>query len=188
MNMQKTINNISVRYDRFKKNTRFKRIPIKSFDFEKGLKSIDLIQEFFINKSKNPKEDAYNKVFNMYLCYLENDYSFLNEFVCDELLLDNKTKRLLRILKAVQKTKYNEYDLKNIFKLNNKSNPELHFFIKRKKDEFLLLLVDLYHLGIYGDKIVNGKRIKISLKEIYNNNKYNKCSLEQIPELLYVNC
>lgn len=42
--MQKTINNISVRYDRFKKNTRFKRIPIKSFDFEKGLKSIDLIQ------------------------------------------------------------------------------------------------------------------------------------------------
>lgn len=184
MNMLKTINNINIRYNRFKKNTRFDSSPIKSFNFKKGLKSIDLSQEHFINKASKPEEKGYDAVTDMYLQHLENDYSFIDDFLSDELLFDFKAERLLRILNAVQKTKYKKTDLKSIFKMKNKNNPELHFYIKKSRDNYSVLLIDLYHLGIYGDKILpNGKRVPISLESIYKSKKNNCYDLEKIKEL-----
>lgn len=129
--MQGTINKINIRYNRFKKNPVFIPTTIKSLDFEKGLKSLDSPKDYFINMASSQDEKVYDDVTNMYIQYLDNDYSFLDDFLIDELLYDYKTERLLKILQKVQKNKYSVYDLKYIFKLNNKKNPELHFFYKK---------------------------------------------------------
>lgn len=157
---------------------------IKSLDFEKGLKSLDSPKDYFINMASSQDEKVYDDVTNMYIQYLDNDYSFLEDFLVDELLYDYKTERLLKILQKVQKNKYSVYDLKYIFKLNNKKNPELHFFIKNSRGNFSILLIDLYHLGIFGKKNTNGKSLIIPLEKIYKRKKNNKCKLENIKNIL----
>lgn len=178
--MLKTTSNIKIRYNRFEKNPRFVSVKIKKINFEKGLVSKDLPDLYFINKAKDENESAYNTILDMYMSYLENDYSFMDNFSFDELLPDYKTERLLEILKYVQKTKYSINDLKSIFKLNNKENKELHFFVKKSRDNISILLIDLYHLGIYGERIINGKVNPISLKSIYKSKCKNQCELEKI--------
>ena len=181
--MQKSINSVKIRYNRFRGNLRFETNKIKNFNFEKGLVSVDSPLLFFINKAKSEDEIAYNTIVEMYLRYLEEDYTFIDEFVMDEVYFDYRAERLLKILKLAQKIKYNKKDLKHIFKLNNKDNPELHFFVKKSRDNFTLLLIDLYHLGIYGERKINKKISPISLKSIYKSKKNNTCELEKILEL-----
>lgn len=120
---------------------------IKPLDFEKELKSLVSPKDYFINMASSQDEKVYDDATNMYIQYLDNDYSFLEDFLVDELLYDYKTERLLKILQKVQKSKYSVYDLK------------FHFFIKNSRGNFSILLIDLYHLGIFGKKYTKEKRI-----------------------------
>jgi len=181
--MLKSVNSIDVRFNRFKKKCRFQSFAINNFDFNRGLVSVDSPKLFFINKAFSEDEDVYNMVVNMYLRYLDNDYSFLNDFLTDEIIPDYKADRLLEILKIAQKIKYTNKDLTTIFKMNNREDARLHFFIKVSRNNFSLLLIDLYHMGIYGDNIVNGKVRKIPMQKIYKRYKKNTCKLETIKEL-----
>lgn len=176
-------NTFNIRRNRFKSNTIFEQYNFKKFDFEKGLKSINSKELLFINKAESETEDVFNKVLDMYLFYLDNDLSFLtNDFVTDEIIWNYRAERLLKIINKIQNTKYNKKDLKNIIKLNNKENPALHFFVKLSRNNLSLVAIDLYHMGIYGDK--NGATI--SMDRIYRRHKHNDCDLERIKELIKV--
>ncbi len=181
--MLKTINTINVRYNRFKKNTRFENIPFNKFDFESGLISVDLPKHSFINKASSEKEEIYDCVVDMYLSYLENDFSFINGFQGDEILLDFKAERLLDIIKEVQHQKYKIKDLETIIKFNNINYPQLHFFIKKSRNNLKVLLIDLYHMGIYGDLIEDGKAKKITMQKLYKKYKNNEYYLDDIKKI-----
>lgn len=181
--MLKTTNTIKIRYNRFKSDTRFETKPVKTFNFEKGLKSIDIKEEWFINKSSSSNEEVYDMVANMFFRYLDNDYSFLNDFLGDELIFDFKAERLLRILRLTQNSKFNVNDLQTIIKFNHYEKKELHFFVKKSRDNYTLLLIDLYHLGIYADKKENNKIMQIPLEKIYKSKRHNQYCLEEMLKL-----
>lgn len=173
-------NIINIRKNRFNSNTTFEPFYFKKFDFEKGLKSINNKKLLFTNNAKDETEDTFNSVLNMYLSYLENDLSFLtDDFLADEILLGDRAIRLIKIISEIQKTKYTKNDLKNIIKLNNKNNPALHFFVKLSRNNLNLVAIDLYHMGIYGDK----KGVTIPMERIYKRHKKNNCGLERIKEI-----
>lgn len=178
--MLKTSNVITQRKNRFNSNTIFERKDNKSFCFEKGLKSVNLKSLHFINFAKFNDEPEYDTVINMFIRYVNADMSFLDDFVGDELIPDYKTDRLLNIINEVQKAKYTSRDLPTIMKLNNINFPALHFFIKNSRNNATLILIDLYHLGIYGRYIHKGKEIKQNLEKVYKRNKHNTLSLEDI--------
>lgn len=68
----------------------------------------------------------------------------------------------------VQKTKYTIFD---------------SFFVKCSRDNFSIILIDLYHMGIFGEKKVNGKYVTISLESVYKSKKNNRCKLEEIKNI-----
>ena len=104
--MQLSDNSINIRHNRFLKNTSFEKYKIKKFNFENGLKSIDYPEEHFINKAKNESEEPFYAIFNMFILYKDGDYSFLNDFLGDELQQNCRTDRLLKIINKVQRKKY----------------------------------------------------------------------------------
>lgn len=174
-------NIINIRKNRFNSSTTFEPYYFKNFDFEKGLKSIKNKKLLFINKAESETEDVFNSVLDMYLFYLDNDLSFLtDDFLVDEILWNYRAERLIEIINEIQKTKYKKNDLKNIIKLNNKTNPALHFFVKLSRNNLSLVAIDLYHMGIYGDK----KGVTIPMERIYRQHQNNDCGLERIKELI----
>ncbi len=184
--MQNFINNsnfVNIRYNRFTSNSSFLPMNFKSFDFKKGLKSIDYKEEKFINKASCETEFGYDAVINMYFSFLNGDYSFLDDFIGDEILNDYKADRLLKIISKVQRTKYSSNDLRKIFKFKYINDAKLHFYIKESRGNLSLLLIDLYHMGIYGENIVNHKVRTIPMEKIYKKYKSNKCMLDDIIKL-----
>lgn len=184
--MQKIIssNVIDIKYNRFKGNSKYLPLNFNRFDFERGLKSVDLKEFWFINKASSQKEEVYDMLLNMYIKCLDNDFSFLDDFGGEELLLDYKAERLLNIINKVQKSKYKTKDLKNIYKFKNQQNKELHLYIKESRGNLSLLLIDLYHMGIYGDKIVDDKAITIPMEKIYKRHKNNMCMLDDMKNII----
>lgn len=178
--MLKITNTINVRFNRFNGKTRFENIAYDNFNFESGLISVDLPKHWFINKAFDEKEKVYDYILDMYLSYLEEDFSFMNDFLGDEIIWDYKAERLLEIIKEVQHRKYKVGDLKTILKFNNTLYPELHFFIKKSRKNLKILLIDLYHMGIYGDLIENKKAKRITMQKLYKKYKNNTYNLNEI--------
>lgn len=150
---------------------------ITNFDFESGLISKNDEVNQFINYLKYNNELGYEIIEEYYLKYLYNDYSFLNEFELYELTPGDRVDRLLSIIKNVQKIKYKEKDLPYILKLNSMRDPKIHFFIRRNKKNLKLILIDIYHLGIFGTHYINKKPQKTSIEKIYKRHKENKIDL-----------
>lgn len=175
---------LTIRNNRFdKKNTRFQKSNINTFNFENGLHSIKDIKNNFINFAKSENEEEYNEVVNDYICFLNRDNSFLNNYIGDEIIPGYRADRLLSILSIVNKQKYKQQDLPSIIKLKNNHHPKLHYFIKKSRNNFKLILVDLYHLAVFGEKIVKGKTKIIPIEKIYRKNKDNTINLEIIKKL-----
>jgi hypothetical protein len=181
--MQNNSNSINIRYNRFKANTKYGILNFENFNFEKGLKSINSKKLYFINNASSESEEVYDYIINVYLMFLDKDYSFFDEFVCDELIPDYKADRLLNIIKEVQNVKYRRKDLQNIFKLKNNKDKKLHFFIRKSRNNLSLILIDLYHMGVYGDNIVNGVARTIPMEKIYKRYKNNEVKLDKIKEM-----
>ena len=168
--------------DRFTKKIIDTQI-IKDFNFEKGLISKNDKENMFINYAKYGDEEVYNLVMDYYIRYLSGDYSFLDEFEVDELTYGDRVERLLEIIKNVQNTKYSKSDLQYTIKMKNIKNKALHFFVKSSRKNLSLVLIDLYHLGIYGTHYVNGKIQKSSIEKIYKRNKQNEIDLKHLNQL-----
>ena len=184
--MQTKFSNIIYNSNKIKKETpstkrlRKNTIDIKSiskFDFEKGLISKNDEENQFVNFLKYNDEQGYKIVEEYYLRYLYGDYSFLDEFELDELTRGDRVERLLSIIKNVHKIKYTNRDVPHIIKLKSVKDKRLHFFIKKSRNNLTLILIDIYHLGIYGTHYINGKPQKTSIRKIYRRYKDNKIDL-----------
>ena len=157
---------------------------INSFNFERGLKSKDLPELYFTNLAKDQSEEEYDIVINYYFRYLNRDYSFLDEFVVDnELPFNEREERLFSIIKEIQSVKYNEKDCKKIIKLKNIYNTGLHLYLFSNHNNYSILLIDLYHLAIYGRKFVNGKEYNTPIQRLYKFRSKNTYKLDDIIEL-----
>lgn len=175
------LNFIKNRFD-FKKRTK-STLSIEKFDFERGLKSFNDSKLQFTNMSKNETEDVYNLVVDIYLNYLIGDGKFLDDFIVYDLIKGDRIDRLLDIISGAQKTKYKISDIPYILKMNNSVDKKLHFFIKQSRKNASLLLIDLYHLAVFGELYIDNKPQHISIPKIYRSNKRNLCKLEKILEL-----
>lgn len=175
------LNFIKNRFD-FKKRTR-STLSIEKFDFERGLKSFNDSKLKFTNMSKHETENVYNLVVDIYLNYLIDDGKFLDDFVVYDLIKGDRIDRLLDIINGTQKTKYRISDIPYILKMNNSIDERLHFFIKQSGKNASLLLIDLYHLAIFGELYIDNKPQHVSIPKIYRSNKKNSCRLEKILEL-----
>lgn len=159
---------------------------ISSFNFEKGLISKDIPEYSFNNFANSTSDEEYNLVINYYIGYLNGDYSFLdNDFDMDEDILQfsDRVKRLFNIIYKVQNTKYYEKDCQYILKMNNNINKNLHFYIRKNNFNISILLIDLYHMGIYGERYINGKKKPIRMERLYKHHKDNKYNLSEIKKL-----
>lgn len=177
---------------RFEKtNKRFRRTvfneeEIDNFDFESGLISKNIKEYKFTNYAQSMNDDVYNYVLDYYISYLNDDFSFISrDFNMDEeeLKPNYKILRLLNILKAVQGRKYNETDCPYILKLNSLKNAQLHFYLWKSRRNLKLILIDLYHLGIYGRRYINGKENFINIERLYRHHRKNNCDLAEIKEI-----
>lgn len=175
--MQSRFNN-----SRFSK-TIFDKSNINRINFERGLISKNIKEFNFVNYANSQDETIYNIVVDYYIRYLGGDYSFIDEFEMDELKPNYRVDRLLDIINSIQKLKYSTKDCQYILKMKHNEEKALHFYFKRNKNNLSLLLIDLYHLGIYGSLFKNGKEYVVPIERIYKKNKHNKVDLSQIKEL-----
>lgn len=184
--MQEFNNNvIKTRYNRFDRSKRFIEYDIcKKFDLKRGLKSIDLKEYLFINKASSEDEEAFNIIVDLYIKCLEDDYSFIINLKGDEIISGYRADRLLDIINKVQNTKYNNKDLKKILKFRYDNHPELRLYVLMSRKNYSVLLIDLYHLAIYGDYKKNGKLITIPMDKRYRRYRKNTCCLERIIDLV----
>lgn len=167
--------------------TRFDNDIINKFNFESGLISKKIEDLHFTNYAVDTNDEAYNYVLSYYINYLDNDYSFINtDFNMDEaegLNINYRTLRLLDILSKVQNQKYSKKDCKYILKLNSTKCSELHFYFRKNKNNLKLILIDLYHLGIYGTRYIEHKERIIDIERLYRHHKNNNCDLADIKKL-----
>lgn len=170
-------------------NSRFTKTILDSsninrIDFERGLISKNIKDFKFVNYANSQDEVVYSIVTDYYIRYLEKDYSFIDEFEMDELKKGYRVDRLLSIINFVQKSKYSTKDCQYILKMKHNEEKPLHFYFRKNKNNLSLLLIDLYHLGIYGSLFKNGKEIVVPIEKIYKRNKFNDVDLAQIKELI----
>lgn len=170
--------------NRFQKNIfnikKSKLEEFGKFDFDRGLVSINDKENMFINYFKYNDEQGYEMIEDYYINFLYGDYSFLNDFEIDYLRPSDRVDRLLQIIKNIQGIKYKKEDLQYILKLNNLKDKRIHFFVRVNKNNLSLLLIDIYHLAIYGEHYINGKFQHNSIEKTYKRYKNNEISLEEL--------
>lgn len=154
---------------------------IKSFDFERGLKSKDIPENHFTNFAKSQNDEAYDITLRYYMRFLDKDYTFLDEFHVDEELTYNyREDRLFEIINNIQKVKYTKKDCHKIIKMKNVYDKGLHLYLYKNNDNYSILLIDLYHLAIFGRKIENGKEHITPIYKQYRWYKDNVYPLDDI--------
>ena len=154
---------------------------IKSFDFERGLKSKNLPENHFTNFAKTQNDEVYDITLRYYMRFIDKDYTFLDEFHVDEELNYNyREDRLFQVINKIQKVKYTKEDCHKIIKMKSNYNKELHFYLYKNNDNYSIILIDLYHLAIFGRKIANGKEHITPVKRKYRWHSDNNQPLDDI--------
>lgn len=172
--------------EKFRKSSSIKRNIslfnyIKSFNFERGLKSKNIEENNFTNFAKSQDDEVYDITLRYYMRYLDNDYTFLDEFSVDEELVYNyREDRLFQIINKIQKVKYTKEDCHKIIKMKNNYDKKLHFYLYKNNDNYSIILIDLYHLAIFGRKFDNGKEYLTPIKRQYRWYKDNIYPLDDI--------
>lgn len=176
-------NNSRFQRNQFERPQKYEEYNITDFSF--GLKSKNIKSQHFTNFAKSYDDDAYDSVLQYYIQYLEQDYSFIDDFEFDEDGIDKgyRVDRLFEIIKEIQKIKYTNKDCRYILKMKNIYNKELHLYFSYHGNNLKLILVDLYHLGIYGDRKIDGKSKPINIERLYKHHRNNDCNLADILSL-----
>ena len=167
----------------FGKKGRFNFQTIKKVDFENGLKSKDLKNLYFINFAGDENESAYCLVKELYSFCLAGNYDFLNTLIIDDLDKGYKVDRLLDIISNIQGKKYTSGDMTSIYKTRYQDHKELRIYIKRSRNNLSVILIDLYHLGIFSKVYENGKAKIIPLYKKYRRYQHNSVMLDDLKKL-----
>lgn len=171
---------------KFKRNSifdnsgRFNSNNIKKFDFASGLKSKDIKNLNFINYANNENEEAYCIVKNLYYSCISEDYDFFNDLAIDELHPGYRLDRLLDIISIIQNKKYTINDMPYIFKTRYKKHDKLRIYVKQSRNNLSVVLIDLYHLGIFSKNYDNGKVKFIPIQKLYKYHSQNFIKLDDL--------
>ena len=170
------------RFNQYKYNITSKASYYCITDFSDGLISKKIPQLHFTNYAKSENEDGFNIVLDYYIRYLNGDYSFIDDFTFDEDGIDGgyRAERLLKIIKELRNIKYKQSDYPFILKMNHKINDTLRFFWSHHNNNLRLIFIDLYHLGIYGNRYIDKKSKPISIERLYKSKSNNDIPLEKI--------
>lgn len=184
--MQRFTNStFNIRKDRFRETgPKFDTVSITKIDIGNSFDSINLEEEFFTNFASSKDQKVYKLVEDFYKIYINNEDPF-KDYCADEIYYKEKViDRLINIINEVNDEQYEKKDLPYIFKMKNKSYPKLHLYITVNNNFAKIILIDLFHIGIPGDKYSKGKFIKsVSLKDvtkIYDKLKKNSYDLNNI--------
>lgn len=178
--MQKNKRNlISIRKNRFNdKNCRFEDEEYICLKLKRNFRSILDDENCFTNYDKSYGTKTYIELRKIYKDF-KNGVNILERyFIGDELLPNrNKIERLGKIFYKVTGQEIKYIDIINkVRKYKHKDIPKLQLYIyKEPNNELNLILVDIFHLGIYAQK--NGI---YSERRIYLQNKNNHVDIKDI--------
>ena len=164
----------------FDNKGRFDSNVVKRIDFDSGPKSKNLEEYYFTNFYGNENESAYCLIKELYSFCCNGDFEFLNELKISELRKSDRIDRLLKILSEIQDKKYSEKDLFSIYKTRYKNHDELRIYIKRSRNNLSVILLDLYHLGIYSAIYKKDKMEVVPLKKLYRRHIRNTLKLDDL--------
>lgn len=172
-------NSISIRRNRFdKRNCRFENEEYACLKFKKNFKSIHDEQNKFTNFDRSYGTRTYKELRKIYKEFKDGVNILDKYFIGDELILDKvKIGRLRRIFYNISGIGFTNVDIiKNVWKYKHKTIPRLQLYIyKEPNKELNLILIDIFHLGIYAQK--NGTYHE---KNIYLQNKDNHVDIKDI--------
>ncbi len=159
----------------------------ENFTFEGSLKSFQDDLLFFTNFVKTKNNQSYLLVEKYLKDCNQKNFSFLKKDFSP--LLDIKytepaAKRLLEIMNKGYNHNFKPKDLQQIFELKHKNQEKFRIFIFNHHQMLQVILIDFFHLGINADKIINGHRKKIHLKDAYNKVKDNHFDLQELSYLI----
>ena len=172
----------NLRTNRFCKE-QYETIEYSCMQVSKNLKSLNIENEYFTNFCKS---NGCKKYMTIKKLYLENKskINILDKyFLSDELINDKekndsyKINRLKRIIQIFGENLTFSQIINNVIKFKYKYDEEIQLYVFRNGKILNLVLIDLYHLGIFARK--NGKYI---WKDMYNNHKKDKCNLMYIKD------
>jgi len=168
------------RVNRFGTNTTFEEELFEIFDFNKNLKS-DKIEELeFTNYLSSNQCDKYFILLEICKKLYENFNNINKLFVTDEFDSHRyNAQRVYDIMKAINNREIDKTT--TIYKLKNKEDPEIQFYVSREKNILKLQLIDVYHIVI---ETVNRKNGRTDRKGIYNARANCKFDIKEIQEEL----
>ncbi len=177
---------IAVRKNRFKETgAKFVSVPFNSIAIGNSFNSINIVEEYYTNYVNTSNQKVYKIISDFYLKYSKNENNLFGDYLFDELYYNgNNIERLIRIINRSNNTKFDKGSLTTIYKLKNKKEPKIHFYVQIVNNSMSILLIDLYHLSIPGDIYQKGKIVKKillgDLPVIYNKYKNYTYNLNNV--------
>lgn len=163
------------RYNRFS-NPHNMEISYSCLQMKKNLKSIKSEEYSFTNFCSSMGCKKYKIIKKLYLENKENINILDKYFQSDELLSNNKKiERLRNLFNIIGENISKNEIIYNVSKFKNNEDNEIQLYVYRKGKVQNLLLIDLYHLGIFAKK--NNKYI---WQQKYDKHKNDKCDLFNI--------
>lgn len=172
-------NHQRIKHNKFQNRKRFESEPIKEIKFKnyysKNLKEYNFTNFLKENGDFNKKEILKEINLNNNIKYLEKKFELkeLHESKA-------KTDRVLNIINSYSNT--NVDDICKIKKYKNISDKEIQLYIIKNDNDYEVILIDIYHLGIPSEKhkLPNGITIKSRNDVKYNKFKENCYNISNI--------
>lgn len=170
----------NLRTNRFD-NEQYTNIEYSCMQIKKNLKSLNIEKEHFTNFCTSMGCQKYRIIKKIYIENKSNVNILDKYFLSDELINDKekndayKINRLKRIINNVGEPLTFLQIINNVIKFKYKEDEEIQLYVFKDGKVLNLILIDLYHLGIFAKK--NGKYI---WKDMYNRHKRDKCNLKHI--------
>lgn len=144
---------------------------------KRNMKSIHLSDKNFTNFTSSMGSSKYKKVKEIYRDFTNNTDIINKYFQPDELI--NEKEKIQRLKSIIEKNIGEELTIgeiiNNVQKFKCIDDKEIQFYFYYKNNILNLILVDLYHLGIFAQK--NGRYI---WQAKYNKAREYKCCLSNI--------
>ncbi len=142
------------------------------FDFSKALYSVNIKSLEFTNYFRSKKEPMFKYVKSEYKKLLSHRADLDDEYEMKLVNVDDKFNeiKITKIFTETHQIKLLKLPL--IYKLKNKINPNLQFFVMSENSIFKVCFIDIYHLAI--------PTKEQDAKSKYLENENNEISLEEL--------
>lgn len=169
-----------LRKNRFSNNRIYESEEYTEFDFNNNLKSDKFEELEFTNFLSSNQCKKYNLLLEICQKLYSNCKNLNKLFIPDEFDSGkHNSKRVYDIISAVNNKKIDNKQV--IYKLKNKDDKEIQFYISKENSILKLYLIDIYHIVI---EATNGKIGKADRKGIYKARKKCHYDIKEIQKEL----